>query len=75
MPASAAEAFVTSYRLQPESIFAGEAVFFLGVALGDLGYGKRACIAFHEAERSYADALSEDIQSRLRIALSVYDCG
>lgn len=73
-PANATEIFVRNYQELPDGDRAGDSLFFLGVALTELNYNDRACLAFDELEEVYGDSLRSTIREQVPAARSAASC-
>lgn len=73
-PANATEIFVRNYQELPDGDRAADSLFFLGVALTELNYNDRACLAFDELEEVYGDSLRSTIREQVPAARSAASC-
>ncbi len=73
-PANATEIFVRNYQEIPNGDRAGDSLFFLGVALTELNYNDRACLAFNELRDAYGAELRSDIAEQVPTAREAADC-
>lgn len=73
-PANAVEIFVANYRELPNGERAADSLFYLGVALTELDYDDRACLAFQELGEVYGANLRSDISEQLPAARRAAGC-
>jgi TolA-binding protein len=73
-PANATEVFVRNYQELPNGERAADSLFFLGVALTQLNYRDRACLAFDELEDVYGDNLRSTIREQVPAAREAAGC-
>ena len=73
-PANATEIFVRNYQELPDGDRAADSLFFLGVALTELNYNDRACLAFDELEEVYGDSLRSTIREQVPSARAAANC-
>ncbi|QLC22094.1 hypothetical protein HFP51_07820 [Parasphingopyxis sp. CP4] len=73
-PANATEIFVRNYQELPDGDRAADSLFFLGVALTELNYNDRACLAFDELEEVYGSSLRSTIREQVPAARSAASC-
>lgn len=73
-PANATEVFVRNYQELPNGERAADSLFFLGVALTELNYNDRACLAFDELEEVYGDTLRSTIREQVPGARATANC-
>ncbi|MEM8696985.1 MAG: hypothetical protein AAGE05_13275 [Pseudomonadota bacterium] len=73
-PANATEIFVRNYQELPDGARAADSLFFLGVALTQLNYNDRACLAFAELEDVYGDSLRSTIREQVPAAREAAGC-
>ncbi|MBC7987316.1 MAG: hypothetical protein H7X93_11720 [Sphingomonadaceae bacterium] len=73
-PANAVEIFVDNYRDLPNGERAADSLFYLGVALTQLNYADRACLAFQELREVFGDGLRSDISEQLPAARRAASC-
>ena len=73
-PANATEIFVRNYQELPDGDRAADSLFFLGVALTELNYSDRACLAFDELRDVYAATLRSTIREQVPAARDSAGC-
>ncbi|RED17694.1 hypothetical protein [Parasphingopyxis lamellibrachiae] len=73
-PANATEIFVRNYQELPNGERAADSLFFLGVALTQLNYNDRACLAFDELEDVYGENLRSTIREQVPGARDAANC-
>ncbi|QLC24969.1 hypothetical protein HFP57_07960 [Parasphingopyxis algicola] len=73
-PANATEIFVRNYQELPNGDRAADSLFFLGVALTELNYNDRACLAFDELQEVYGDGLRSTISEQVPAAREAAGC-
>lgn len=73
-PANATEIFVRNYQELPNGERAADSLFFLGVALTELNYNDRACLAFDELQDVYGDDLRSTIREQVPAAREAAGC-
>lgn len=73
-PANATEIFVRNYQELPNGERAADSLFFLGVALTELNYNDRACLAFDELEDVYGENLRSTIREQVPGAREAANC-
>lgn len=73
-PANATEIFVRNYQELPNGDRAADSLFFLGVALTELNYNDRACLAFDELEEVYGGTLRSTIREQVPTAREAASC-
>lgn len=73
-PANATEIFVRNYQELPNGDRAADSLFFLGVALTELNYNDRACLAFDELEEVYGGSLRSTIREQVPTAREAAGC-
>ena len=73
-PANATEIFVRNYQELPNGERAADSLFYLGVALTQLDYEDRACLAFSELQEGYGNDLRSDIAEQLPAARNAAGC-
>ncbi|WP_298022209.1 outer membrane protein assembly factor BamD [uncultured Parasphingopyxis sp.] len=73
-PANATEIFVRNYQELPNGDRAADSLFFLGVALTQLEYNERACLAFDELRDVYGDELRSTIAEQVPSARQAAGC-
>ncbi|MBC2778671.1 tol-pal system YbgF family protein [Parasphingopyxis marina] len=73
-PANATEIFVRNYQELPNGDRAADSLFFLGVALTELNYNDRACLAFDELEDVYGEGLRSTIREQVPAARETAGC-
>jgi TolA-binding protein len=73
-PANATEIFVRNYQELPNGERAADSLFFLGVALTQLNYNDRACLAFDELTEVYGEDLRSTIREQVPAAREAADC-
>lgn len=73
-PANATEIFVRNYQELPNGERAADSLFFLGVALTELNYNDRACLAFDELEEVYGENLRSTIREQVPGARDAANC-
>ncbi len=73
-PANATEIFVRNYQDLPNGERAADSLFFLGVALTELNYPDRACLAFDELEDVYGSTLRSTIREQVPAARQAARC-
>jgi len=73
-PANATEIFVRNYQELPNGERAADSLFFLGVALTELNYNDRACLAFDELEEVYGENLRSTIREQVPGARDTASC-
>lgn len=73
-PANATEIFVRNYQELPNGERAADSLFFLGVALTELNYNDRACLAFDELEDVYGENLRSTIREQVPDARDAANC-
>lgn len=73
-PANATEIFVRNYQELPNGERAADSLFFLGVALTELNYNDRACLAFDELMEVYGADLRSSIAEQVPSAREAANC-
>lgn len=73
-PANATEIFVRNYQELPNGDRAADSLFFLGVALTELNYNERACLAFAELMDVYGENLRSTISEQVPAAREAASC-
>ncbi len=73
-PANATEIFVRNYQELPNGERAADSLFFLGVALTELNYNDRACLAFDELMEVYGADLRSSIAELVPSAREAANC-
>ncbi len=73
-PANATEVFVRNYQELPNGDRAADSLFFLGIALTELNYNDRACLAFEELEEVYGENLRSTIREQVPDARAAANC-
>ncbi|WP_299326199.1 hypothetical protein [Parasphingopyxis sp.] len=73
-PANATEIFVRNYQELPDGDRAADSLFFLGIALTELNYNDRACLAFDELRDVYGDTLRSTIREQVPAAREAAGC-
>lgn len=73
-PANATEIFVRNYQELPSGDRAADSLFFLGIALTELGYNDRACLAFDELAEVYGESLRSTIREQVPAARETAGC-
>lgn len=73
-PANATEIFVSNYQELPTGERAADSLFYLGIALTQLNYNDRACLAFDELVDVYGEGLRSDIAEQLPAARQAANC-
>lgn len=73
-PANATEIFVRNYQELPNGDRAADSLFFLGVALTELEYNERACLAFAELMDVYGETLRSTIAEQVPAAREAAGC-
>lgn len=73
-PANATEIFVRNYQELPDGDRAADSLFFLGIALTELDYNDRACLAFDELRDVYGDSLRSTISEQVPAAREAAGC-
>jgi TolA-binding protein len=64
-PATAVKILYDNYTSQPEGERAPESLYFVGVALNQLGKAAEACKAFESVDKEYPDAAKNRLAARL----------
>jgi TolA-binding protein len=64
-PATAVKILYDNYNVQPEGDRAPESLYFVGVALGQLGKVTEACKAFDSVVKEYPDAAAGRLSGRI----------
>lgn len=73
-PANATEIFVRNYQELPNGDRAADSLFYLGVALTQLNYRERACLAFDELRDAYGAELRSTIAEQVPAARQAARC-
>jgi TolA-binding protein len=64
-PATAVKILYDNYTTQPDGDRAPESLYFVGIALNQLGKVTEACKAFDSVEKEYPDAVTSRLSARL----------